>query len=227
MERNQGYANTDVNAYLTKVYGFMTVALIITSLVAFAVSTSETMLYTIYGNRFNVLILFICQIALVMAISRYGTRISTLAAASAFILYSILNGLVLSYIFIVYASTTIFSAFFVTAGTFAAMSIYGYVTKKDLTTIGRLGFMALIGVILASVINGFLIKSSGFDIIISIVAVIVFIGLIAYDTQKLKQLYYEGYGTTNIALIGALTLYLDFINLFLNILRIFGGSSRN
>ncbi|ADL51557.1 Bax inhibitor-1/YccA family protein [Clostridium cellulovorans] len=227
MERNQGYAKSDVNTYLTKVYGFMTIALIITSLVAYAVSTSNTLMYAIYGNRFNIIILFVCQIALVIAISRLGTRISTLASTSAFILYSIINGLTISYIFIVYASTTIFSAFFVTAGTFAAMSLYGYVTKKDLTTIGRLGFMALIGIILASLVNGFLIKSSGFDIVISIVSVIVFIGLIAYDTQKLKQLYYQGYGTTNIALIGALTLYLDFINLFLNILRLFGGSSRD
>ena len=144
-----------------------------------------------------------------------------------FILYSVVNGATLSVIFMVYALTSIANVFFITAGTFAVMAFIGYTTKKDLTSLGRMLFMGLIGIIIATVVNIFL-GSSMLNMIVSYVGILVFIGLTAYDSQKIKRLLYTADSTDEsaqkIALLGSLTLYLDFINLFLMLLRIFGGN---
>lgn len=218
--------NESLTTYMTKIYGWMAAALAISGLVAFYTSTNTKLMYRIYQNPAVLIALIVGQLALVFLISAGIRRISTSAATAAFMVYSVLNGFTLSYIFILYASTTIFTAFFITAGTFAVFSVYGYTTKRDLTKLGSLLFMALIGIIIASVVNMFF-ASSMMTLIISYVAVIIFIGLIAFDTQKLKQYYYANSGsdvTKNLAIFGALMLYLDFVNLFLNILRIFGDN---
>ena len=143
-----------------------------------------------------------------------------------FVLYSVINGAVLSSIFLIYTMTSIASVFFITAGTFAVMALIGYTTKTDLTSMGKILMMAIIGLIIASLVNVFLVKSSGFDLIISYVGVLIFVGLTAYDSQKIKQLLLQapdaGESAQKVALLGALSLYLDFINLFLYLLRIFG-----
>jgi FtsH-binding integral membrane protein len=154
-------------------------------------------------------------------------RLSLTTATLLFTLYSVLNGVVLSSIFVVYSGTSIAKVFFITAGTFLAMAVYGYTTKRDLSSVGKLMFMGLIGLIIASIVNLF-IKSSGLDLILSYIGVIVFVGLTAWDTQKIKQMLATqediDEGAQKIALVGALSLYLDFVNLFLYLLRIFGGS---
>ena len=153
---------------------------------------------------------------------------SSATATLLFYLFSAVNGMMLSTIFLVYSMTAITKTFFITAGTFGAMSVYGYFTSKDLSKMGSFLFMALIGLIIASLVNIFL-KSSGLDWIISIVGVLIFVGLTAWDTQQIKTMAMQmpGSQTGRLATLGALTLYLDFINLFLFILRIFGGSSRD
>ena len=155
-------------------------------------------------------------------------RLSLSTATLLFILYSVLNGATLSIIFLAYTMTSIASVFFITAGTFAAMSLVGYFTKKDLSGLGRILFMALIGLIIATLVNVFLIKSGGFSLIVSYVGVLIFVGLTAYDTQRIKNMLVEADDVSaeaqKIALMGALALYLDFINLFLYLLRIFGGN---
>jgi FtsH-binding integral membrane protein len=142
-----------------------------------------------------------------------------------FILYSVINGALLSYIFLAYTASSVATVFFITAGTFAAMAIVGYTTKTDLSSMGKILFMALIGLIIATIVNLF-IKSSGFTLILSYVGVLIFVGLTAWDSQKIKQMLLQapdaGEGAQKLALLGALTLYLDFINLFIYLLRIFG-----
>lgn len=215
-----------LTTYMTKIYGWMAIALTISGFVAYYTSTNVTLMYRIYKTPGVLFVLILGQLALVFLISAGIRRISTPAATVAFMVYSVLNGFTLSYIFMLYASSTIFTAFFITAGTFGVVSLYGYTTKKDLTKLGSLLFMALIGIIIASLVNMFF-ASSMITVVISYVAVLVFIGLTAYDTQKLKQYYYEFSGsaeTKNLAIFGALMLYLDFVNLFLNILRILGDN---
>lgn len=223
MENKKVYLFSEsLSTYMTKIYGWMALALTLSGIVAFYTSTNTTLMTRIYHNPGVLIALVIGQLALVFLISAGIRRISTPAATAAFIVYSVLNGFTLSYIFILYASATIFTAFFITSGTFAVVSLYGLTTKKDLTKLGSLLFMALIGIIIASVVNMFF-ASSAMTMIISYIAVLVFVGLTAYDTQKLKHYYYEANGseiTKNLAIFGALMLYLDFINLFLNILRI-------
>jgi FtsH-binding integral membrane protein len=171
-------------------------------------------------------VLILAELGLVVAISGMIQRINTGVATALFLLYSALNGLTLSAIFIVYAHATIASAFVVTAGTFAAMSVYGFVTKTDLTKFGPILFMALIGLIIASVVNIFM-ASSGLYWIITYAGVLIFVGLTAYDTQKLKIIAVQTESNPALAarlsIAGALSLYLDFINLFLFILRIMGN----
>lgn len=223
MENKKVYLFSEsLSTYMTKIYGWMSLALALSGFVAFFTSTNATLMNRIYQNPMVLIGLVIGQFALVFLISAGIRRISTPAATAAFLVYSVLNGFTLSYIFILYASSTIFTAFFITAGTFAVFSIYGLTTKKDLTGLGSMLFMGLIGIIIASVVNMFF-ASSMMTMIISYVAVLIFVGLTAYDTQKLKEYYYQSNGsefTRNLAIVGALMLYLDFINLFLNILRI-------
>jgi FtsH-binding integral membrane protein len=202
----------------------MTAGLLVTGAVAAYTANSLALLNLIFGNPFAIWILFIAQIGMVIGLSAGIGRLATGVAAALFLLYSALNGLTLAAIFLVYTRESIAWTFFITAGTFGVMSLVGYTTKRDLTRIGSLLFMALIGLVLASIVNLFL-RSSGLYWIITYAGVLIFIGLIAWDTQKIKRLSTQAtddVSARRIALLGSLMLYLDFINLFLFMLRIFG-----
>jgi len=208
---------------IRKVYVWMCAALLITAVTAYRVSNSEELLRLIFSSKMSFFGIIIAQFAIVWFLS---ARIKTLTFSTAtilFALYSVLMGVTMSCIFLAYTQSSIASTFFITAGTFAVMSIYGFTTKKDLTSIGGLLIMALVGLIIASIVNYFL-KSSMFDLIISCIGVLIFVGLTAYDTQKIKALMNQENTEENqkMAIIGSLMLYLDFINLFLFLLRIFG-----
>ena len=207
-------------AFIGKVYGWMFAGLLLTAMSALAVVMSPTLQRMIIQNRGTMIVLLVAEVALVMYLSFRITRMSSGAAAASFLAYSLLNGLTLSVIFFVYTTGSIFQAFVTASGTFAAMSIYGLVTKRDLTSWGSFFMMGLFGLIICSVVNIFL-HSDGLAWTISVIGVFVFLGLTAYDTQKLKAMAASSHG--NLAVMGALSLYLDFINLFLFMLRLFGG----
>jgi hypothetical protein len=215
----------ETKRFFVKVYSWMSMALVITGLMAFKVTTSPELISFIFGERFVFMGMLILELILVGVLVGAVQKMSAMMATLIFILYSLLNGLTLSCIFFAFTTESIATVFFITAGTFAAMSLYGFFTKKDLTTIGNIAIMALFGLIIASIVNIFL-KSEMLYWISSYVGVLIFVGLIAYDTQKLKKLNVIGNEGTEDdkkeAIIGALTLYLDFINLFLFLLRIFG-----
>lgn len=213
-------------ALFRSVYLWMTLALVITGFVAMYVAKSYALISMIAQNSIMFWGILIAELGLVMYMSARINRISFTTATLLFIAYSVLNGVTMSILFMVYTLNSIATTFFVTAGTFGAMALFGYVTKKDLTRIGSLCIMGVIGLIIASVVNLFL-QNSMMDMIISYVGVLLFVGLTAYDSQKIKQLLggddIEVNETTQkIALMGALTLYLDFINLFIYLLRILG-----
>lgn len=212
-------------ALMRKVYVWMTMALVITGATAYGVATSPGVMMAIATNKALFWGMLIAELGLVVAITAAINRLSLTMATMLFVLYSVINGAVMSMIFAVYTMSSIASVFFITAGTFAVMAFVGYTTKKDLTSMGRILFMALIGIIIATVVNIFL-KSSGLEMIVSYLGVLIFVGLTAYDSQKIKQMLLmapdAGEGAQKLALLGALTLYLDFINLFLYLLRIFG-----
>ena len=214
-------------ALMRKVYVWMTLALVITGFTAYEVASSYTLLTAIYTNSALMWGLIIGELALVFIISGAINRLSLTTATLLFIVYSVLNGAMLSSIFVIYDSMVIAKTFFITAGTFGAMAVYGYTTKRDLSSIGKIMFMALIGLIIATVVNIFL-KSPGFDYIVSFIGVAVFVGLTAWDSQKIKQMLMTQYDMSEsaqkLALLGSLTLYLDFVNLFLYLLRIFGNN---
>ena len=211
--------------FMVRVYNWMTAGLAVTGGLAFYVSNSETMMNIIHGNPIVPIVLIVAQLGLVVYLSGWIEKMSASQATGIFMLYAGLTGLTFSFIFIAYTAASITSTFFVTAGTFAAMSIYGYTTKKDLTSWGSFLFMGLIGIIIASLVNMFL-QSTAMHWIITYAGVLIFIGLTAYDTQKIKEMNILGNeGTdedTKEAISGALRLYLDFINLFLMLLRIMG-----
>ena len=215
----------NISVYLTKVYNWMAVALLLTGLVAYFTAQSEMMIQAIFGNRILFFGLIIGELALVGYISARINKLSSYNATLLFLAYTVLNGLTMAVIFMAYTSASISTTFIITAGTFGAMSLYGYYTKSDLTKIGSLAFMALIGIIIASVVNMFM-NSELMSWIISYLGVAIFIGLTAYDTQKLKRIAINGFeneeSMEKSAILGALTLYLDFINLFLFLLRILG-----
>lgn len=226
--RNKDFAmSTAFPALMRKVFVWMTLALAITGLTAYGVATSPAILSLIFSSKVTFFGLIIAEFALVFAISGAINRLSLSTATMLFILYSVINGATLSTIFFAFSVATIGKVFFITAGTFGAMALVGYTTKTDLTSMGKLLFMALLGIIIASVVNMF-VGSSGLDLILSYVGVLVFVGLTAYDTQKIKQMCQAapdaGESAQKLALIGALSLYLDFINLFLYLLRIFGNN---
>jgi len=210
---------------MRKVYVWMTLALVITGFTAYGVATSPGVLQAIYGNQLLFWGMIIAEFALVIGVSAAINRLSLTTATLMFILYSVINGALLSYIFLVYTASSVATVFFITAGTFGTMALVGYTTKTDLTSIGKYLFMALIGLIIATVVNVF-IKSEGFTYILSYIGVLIFVGLTAYDSQKIKQMLIQapdaGESAQKLALLGALTLYLDFINLFIYLLRIFG-----
>ncbi|MEE9420115.1 MAG: Bax inhibitor-1/YccA family protein [Desulfatiglandaceae bacterium] len=216
-----------VNDFVRSVYNWMAFALALTGFVAFYVSHSPSIMRLIFGNPMIFFVLIFAQLGLVFAISGRVNRMSAGTATSLFVIYAALNGVTLSFIFLAYTSTSIASTFFICAGTFVGCSIYGWTTKKDLTSWRGFLMMGLIGIIIASLVNMF-IRSSGMSIIISYIGVIVFVGLTAYDTQKLKNMALvqpaglDGGVVRKGAILGALSLYLDFIMLFLMLLRIFG-----
>ena len=211
---------------LRSVYLWMTLALIITGFVAMYVAKSYTLVNMMIQNSMMFWGVLIAEVALVWYLSARIYKMSFTTATILFIVYSILNGVTLSILLLVYTASSIATTFFVTAGTFGTMAIFGYITKKDLTRIGSLCIMGVIGIIIASLVNLFL-QNSMMDMVISYIGVLLFVGLTAYDSQKIKRLLSGddievNEVTQKIALMGARTLYLDFINLFIYLLRILG-----
>ena len=214
-----------VRAFIQQVYGWMAAALAVTGFVALAVSRSASLQRIIFGSQFVFFGLIIGELLLVMWLA---TRISTMSASTAttvFIGYSVLNGLTMGAIFLAYAQATVAQAFFVTAGLFMVMTLYGFFTNTDLTRLGHLVGMALIGFIIATLVNLFL-RSEGLYWLITYAGVVIFVGLVAYDSQRIKEMALSGVGDgeagRKYAIMGALRLYLDFVNLFLLLLRILG-----
>ena len=215
-------AGSRVQTYMSHVYGWMTVGLLLTALVAWFASSNLALIQLLSKGMW---VLLIAELALVFVISGMINRLSGAAATTLFMLYSVLNGCTFSIYFLVYTSSSIASVFFITAGMFAALAFYGYTTKRDLSSFGRFLFMGLIGLVIASLVNMFM-HSEPLMWAVTYIGVFVFAGLTAYDTQKLKEL---GDGLPQddqnifrrFVIIGALQLYLDFINLFIMLLRIF------
>jgi FtsH-binding integral membrane protein len=214
-----------IQLVFSQVYLLMTLGLVITAVVAAWVNTSESMIRLIYSSPWVPLGLFAVQLILVIALTAAISRLSIGVAVALFVTYAALLGVSLSAIFLVYTDASIATAFLVTGGTFGVMSIFGFVTKRDLTKMGSLLFMLLIGFILGSLLNMFL-RSSALYWILTYAGIAIFVGLIAYDTQKIKRMAASGLADERsrggIVVMGALALYLDFINLFLLLLRIFG-----
>jgi len=214
------------NTFFQKVYLWMTAGLAVTALASYLMLSSQSALQFIFGNRMVFFALIIAELGLVIAMSAAINRISAATATLMFLGYSALNGVTFAAIFLLYTHSSIASAFLVTSGTFAAMSVYGYVTKRDLTGFGSFLFMGLIGIIIASVVNLFL-HSAMIYWITSYIGVFIFVGLTAYDTQKIKQIGQAGFASeqdqSKATILGALRLYLDFINLFLMLLRVMGN----
>ena len=219
------YSDTLMTRVMRKVYFKMFFALLVTAATAFYVAMDGSFIQLMAAHPMAYWGLFIVELAMVFSISGLIHKISSTVATLLFYGYSIINGLVLSMIFLVYDLGSIGQTFLITAGVFGAMTIYGYVTKRSLARFGSFLFMALIGLIICSVVNMFL-RSSGMDWLISFAGVAIFIGLTAWDTQKIKEWAAQDAGANagKIATIGALSLYLDFVNLFLYLLRFFGNS---
>ena len=215
---------------LKNVYLWMSAGLGLTALVAYLVASSPTLLYALMGNALGMILVIVGQFALVFYLSSRLDRMSQASAIGSFLGYSTLNGVMLSSILIVYTGAMVSKAFVVSALMFASMSLYAMTTDRDLNRIGAYAGMGLWGLIIAMVLN-MLFKSSAIDYLISVVGVVLFLGLTAWDTKKIVTMN-QSYGTnldeetfTKLSIIGALTLYLDAINLFLYVLRIFGRSS--
>lgn len=217
-----------VNAFVRSVYNWMGIGLALTGLIAYYVAHSPNLLRYVYTNRMIFFGLLIAELAIVFILSARINKMQASTATGLFLLYSALNGLTMAFVFVVYTSSSIASTFFVCAATFVACSVYGWMTKRDLTSLGGFLMMGLIGVIIATVVNMF-IQSSAMGMVISYIGVLVFVGLTAYDTQYIKNMALsqpdglEAGVLRRGAIIGALKLYLDFINLFLMLLRIMGS----
>ncbi|MDD2337135.1 MAG: Bax inhibitor-1/YccA family protein [Geobacteraceae bacterium] len=210
------------NALIRQVYAWMGGGLLVTAMMAMATISSPALFNAITGNRIVFYGLLIGELGLVIAISRAINKISAPVASFLFLLYAALNGVTMAVIFAIYTAESITSTFVITAATFGAMSAFGYFTKRDLTRWGSFLFMGLIGVVIASLVNIF-VGSSAVSWVISVIGVIVFTGLTAYDTWKIKAMAAAGAEGRKPAILGALTLYLDFINLFLMLLRLLGN----
>lgn len=209
---------------MSRVYAWMTAGLLVTGAVASFVAGSDALTTLIFGNPFVFFGLFIVQIIAVIGLSAGINRLSPATATAIFMGYAAINGLTMAAIFLAYTEASIASTFFITAGTFGAMSLYGYTTKRDLTSIGNLAVMALIGILIASVVNMFL-RSEGLYWVLTCAGVLIFVALTAWNTQKIKRMSQQVTDEASagrVAVIGALVLYLDFINLFIHLLRIFG-----
>ena len=215
-------------ALMSKVYLWMTLALVVTGMTAYYVAISPAILYAIVSNQIAFWGLFIGELVLVFVLSSRIMRLSFVTASLMFVIYSIMNGVFFSFILLAYTEQSIATTFLITAGTFGAMSLFGFVTKRDLSAMGRILFMLLIGLIIATVVNIFM-KAEGLTLILNYAGVVIFVGLTAYDTQSIKQMLQEHgdkEGAEKIALLGSLSLYLDFINLFIYLLRFFGESRK-
>ncbi len=219
------YMPAAFSVLMRKVYVWMTLALVITGFTAYYVAHSTSFVYTLMSSSGLMWGLIIAELALVIGLSAAIHKLSLTVATLMFVVYSIINGLTLSFIFFAYTESSIAQVFFITAGTFGAMALIGYTTKTDLTSLGKYLFMGLIGIIIATLVNLFF-NNDMVTMIVSYLGVLIFVGLTAYDSQKIKKMCMSfEYADTNaqkMALLGALTLYLDFINLFIYLLRIFG-----
>ena len=211
--------------FMTAVYRWMTLGLALTAGVAYSVASSEAALQLVLGNRVVFFGMIIAEFGLVIWISAAANRLSAAAAGGLFLLYSALNGATLSVVLLMYTGSSVALAFVTTAGTFGAMSVFATVTRRDLTSWGSFLMMGLVGIVIASVVNIFL-RSGAMSFVISCAAVVVFTGLAAYDTQKLRALARAGGGAAAMPVNGALALYLDFVNLFLALLRLLGDRRR-
>jgi FtsH-binding integral membrane protein len=212
-----------LRAYMLKVYTWMALGLALTGAVAFAASSSTELMRTIYTTPLKWVVI-LAPLAVVFFFSFRIHKMSAATAQGVFWLYAALNGLAFSYIFLAYTGTSIAKVFFISAATFGAMSLYGYTTKADLSRFGSFLFMGLIGIIIAMLVNIFL-QSSALGFAISVIGVLIFVGLTAYDTQKIKEMYDAGDDGEVLAkkgIMGALSLYLDFLNIFLFLLQLFG-----
>lgn len=218
-------AEVQERSFVARVYTWMFAALVVTGLVALLTASSEEMVKAVFGNQVVLIILVVAQLGLVFVLAAAIHRLSPATATFLFFLYAALNGLILAVIFLIYTSGSIAMTFFATAGAFGAMALYGHITHRDLTSIGNLCFMGLIGIVIASIVNFFL-HSSGLYWAITYIGILVFVGLTAYDAQKIKTIGQQVQAGSDAgrraAVLGALTLYLDFINLFLLLLRLMG-----
>jgi FtsH-binding integral membrane protein len=215
--------------FMLQIYNYMAGALALTGFTSFLVASSPALMAAIFGSSLVWVVMF-APVIMVFVLSANIGKMSTQTSQIMLAVYAVLMGLSLSSIFMMYTGTSIARTFFVTASIFGAMSIYGHTTKRDLTNVGSFLFMGLIGIILASLVNIFL-KSTGLSFAVSVLGVLIFVGLTAYDTQKLKGMYNYYGGNVEIAskmaVMGALTLYLDFINLFMMLLQFFGQRRSN
>jgi hypothetical protein len=216
-----------VSDYVRSVYNWMGIGLALTGFVAYYVSNTDSLVHLVFNNPLILIGLIVAELGLVFSIAGMVNRMSAGTATALFVIYSALNGVTLSSIFLIYVQSSIVSTFFVCAATFVVCSLYGWMTNRDLTSLGSFMMMGLIGIVIASVVNLF-IASSGVSMVISYLGVFVFVGLTAYDTQKIKNMALtqpanlDGAVVRKGAILGALSLYLDFINLFLMLLSIFG-----
>jgi FtsH-binding integral membrane protein len=220
-----GQIDVGLRQYMLRVYNYMAGGLAVTGIIAYLIASSPSLQMTIWGSPLRYVAIF-APFAVVLFFSFRIQKMSFGAAQTTYWIYAALMGLSLSFIFLAYTGTSIARVFFITAGTFAATSLYGYTTRRDLTGVGSFMFMGLIGILLAGLVNLF-IQSTALQFAISVIGVIVFVGLTAYDTQKIKEWYVasdDGQTMGKKAIFGALNLYLDFINLFLLLLRLFGSS---
>ncbi|MEI2265270.1 Bax inhibitor-1/YccA family protein [Erwinia sp. CGal63] len=220
-------ATTGLQAYMAQVYGWMTCGLLLTAFVAWFAANTPAVMQLVFSSRITFFGLIIAQLAVVFVLSGMVHKLSGAVATGLFMLYSALTGLTLASIFLLYTYSSIASTFVVTGGMFGVMSFWGYTTKRDLSKMGSILFMALIGIVLASLVN-FWLKSPALMWAVTYIGVLVFVGLTAYDTQKLKNIgeninVDDKENLRRYSIMGALTLYLDFINLFLMLLRIFGN----
>ncbi len=213
-----------LRSYMLRVYNYMSVGLALTGAVAFAASTNDALMQAIFGSPLSFVVM-LAPIGMVLFLSARMNSMKASTAQTMFWVYAAMMGLSLSYIFLVYTGASITRVFFITAGTFASMSLYGYTTKRDLSGFRSFLMMGLFGIIIASVVNMFM-QSSAMHFVISVVGVLVFVGLTAYDTQQIKAIYRQadsGEVQEKKAIMGALRLYLDFVNLFIMLLSLFGN----
>jgi len=211
--------------FLSRVYAWMVFALIVSGVIARWAASNPPVVDLLIGNKFFFWGMILSEFAIVLALTAATQKISSQLAVLLFILFSVINGFTLSVIFLVFTPGSIAMVFFITAGTFAAMSLYGFFTQSDLTSLGNLCLMALVGFVITALMNSYY-QSEAVSFIGSIAGVLIFVGLIAHDTQKIKKMNILGNEGTEMdrkeSIVGALTLYLDFVNLFLNLLNLFG-----